>query len=102
MRRHHTDQPPHPPGLITAGLFSITRNPNYLGEAMIYAAYALLTKSRLAWGVLALFIGMTFVPNMVRACALWTVCASVVRLADPLSPPAKTGHAPDRSRRTSL
>ena len=34
---------------------------------MIYAAYAILCKTPVAWGVLALFVLATFVPNMVRA-----------------------------------
>ena len=33
---------------------------------MIYAAYAILCKTPVAWGVLALFVLATFVPNMVR------------------------------------
>lgn len=35
---------------------------------MIYAAYAILCKTPVAWGVLALFVLATFVPNMVRVC----------------------------------
>ncbi len=53
-------------GLITAGLFSWVRNPNYLGETLIYLAYCLLCKSRAAWGILAFFVLVTFVPNMMK------------------------------------
>lgn len=53
-------------GLITSGLFSWVRNPNYLGETLIYMAYALLTKSKVAWAILASFILITFVPNMIK------------------------------------
>lgn len=40
------------PGLIRDGLFKKTRNPNYLGEMMIYGAYALLAQHWLAWIIL--------------------------------------------------
>ncbi|RKX36474.1 MAG: steroid 5-alpha reductase [Verrucomicrobia bacterium] len=38
--------------LIAEGLFSRTRNPNYLGEMMIYAGFALLSKHWLPWVIL--------------------------------------------------
>jgi protein-S-isoprenylcysteine O-methyltransferase Ste14 len=41
------------PGLITGGLFARTRNPNYLGEMLIYTAYALLARHWLPFVVLA-------------------------------------------------
>ncbi len=41
------------PGLIREGLFSRTRNPNYLGEMMIYGSYALMARHWLAWMILA-------------------------------------------------
>ena len=41
------------PGLIQEGLFSRTRNPNYLGEMMIYGSYALMARHWLAWMILA-------------------------------------------------
>lgn len=53
-------------GLITSGLFSWVRNPNYLGETLIYCAYALLCQSKVAWGILASFVLITFVPNMIK------------------------------------
>ncbi|MEO5583717.1 MAG: DUF1295 domain-containing protein [Saprospiraceae bacterium] len=34
--------------LINEGLFTKTRNPNYLGEMMIYAPYALMARHWLA------------------------------------------------------
>jgi len=40
------------PGLIREGLFSKTRNPNYLGEMMIYGTYALMSRHWLAWVIL--------------------------------------------------
>jgi protein-S-isoprenylcysteine O-methyltransferase Ste14 len=40
------------PGLIREGLFKKTRNPNYLGEMMIYGSYALLARHWLAWVIL--------------------------------------------------
>ena len=52
------------PGLITTGMFARTRNPNYLGEMMVYWAYALLTRHWLPWLVLAWVWGAVFVPNM--------------------------------------
>ncbi len=37
------------PGLIDDGLFARTRNPNYLGEMLIYAGFASLAQHWLAW-----------------------------------------------------
>jgi len=54
------------PGLITTGLFARTRNPNYLGEMLIYGAFALLAGHWAPWLVLALFWGAIFLPNMLR------------------------------------
>jgi len=51
-------------GLITNGFFSHVRNPNYLGETLIYSAFCLLTRSYIAWGILAFFFIIIFVPNM--------------------------------------
>jgi len=52
------------PGLIREGLFEKTRNPNYLGEMMIYGAYALLARHWLAWIILLwIWIGY-FTVNM--------------------------------------
>ncbi len=52
------------PGLITGGMFKHTRNPNYLGEMMLYAAYALLVRHWIPWLILAWVWGALFVPNM--------------------------------------
>lgn len=52
------------PGLITDGMFSRIRHPNYLGEMMIYAAFALLAWHWLPWLVLAYFWGFLFSTNM--------------------------------------
>lgn len=52
-------------GLITSGFFARVRHPNYLGEMMLYAAFALLVRHWLPWAVLAwVWLGV-FVPNMV-------------------------------------
>ena len=51
-------------GLITDGLFRRIRHPNYLGEMMLYGAYALLTLHWLPWLVLAWVWLALFVPNM--------------------------------------
>lgn len=51
-------------GLIVDGFFARTRNPNYLGEMMIYASFALLAGHWLPWLVLAwVWLGV-FMPNM--------------------------------------
>ena len=52
-------------GLITEGLFSRTRNPNYLGEILIYSAYAAMTLHWLPWLILAAWVGGLFIRNMV-------------------------------------
>jgi protein-S-isoprenylcysteine O-methyltransferase Ste14 len=53
-------------GLITDGFFARTRNPNYLGEMMIYASFALVAGHWLPWVVLAwVWLGV-FLPNMLR------------------------------------
>ena len=51
-------------GLITDGMFRLVRHPNYLGEMMLYAAYALLVGHWLAWGILLVIWAVEFVPNM--------------------------------------
>jgi protein-S-isoprenylcysteine O-methyltransferase Ste14 len=40
-------------GLITGGVFSYTRNPNYFGEVLIYASYAILANHWLGYAILA-------------------------------------------------
>lgn len=51
------------PGLITDGLFARTRNPNYLGEMLIYSGFATLAQHPLPWLVLAAWWAF-FVRNM--------------------------------------
>lgn len=53
-------------GLIVDGFFARTRNPNYLGEMMIYASFAIVAGHWLPWLVLAwVWLGV-FLPNMLR------------------------------------
>jgi protein-S-isoprenylcysteine O-methyltransferase Ste14 len=53
-------------GLITDGFFARTRNPNYLGEMMIYASFAVVAGHWAPWLVLAwVWLGV-FLPNMLR------------------------------------
>ena len=54
------------PGLIEEGLFSRTRNPNYLGEILIYVAYALMALHWLPFLVLGGWIFGFFVRNMLK------------------------------------
>jgi protein-S-isoprenylcysteine O-methyltransferase Ste14 len=51
-------------GLITEGLFKYIRHPNYLGEMMVYASYALLVQHWIPWIVLAYWWTMGFLVNM--------------------------------------
>lgn len=53
-------------GLITEGLFSNNRNPNYLGEMLIYGSFALISMQWVSWVILAVWWGGVFVPNMVK------------------------------------
>jgi steroid 5-alpha reductase family enzyme len=55
-----------PNELITDGMFGLSRNVNYFGELLIYAAFALLPMTWLAFLPLALFIVFFWIPNMVR------------------------------------
>lgn len=52
-------------GLITDGLFAYTRNPNYLGEIMVYASFALLGRNWFGWICVCSFWVTVFIPNMV-------------------------------------
>lgn len=54
------------PGLIVDGFFARTRNPNYLGEMMLYAAFAVVAGHWLPWLVLAWVWGGVFLPNMLH------------------------------------
>ena len=51
-------------GLIQEGLFSRTRNPNYLGEILIYLAYAIMSIHWLPFVILAGWVFGFFVRNM--------------------------------------
>lgn len=52
------------PGLITEGFFARCRNTNYLGEILIYGAFAMLAQHWLPFLILAGFIAGIFLPNM--------------------------------------
>jgi len=51
-------------GLIEEGLFKYTRNPNYLGEIMIYSAYAAMSMHWLPFLILSAWVFGFFVRNM--------------------------------------
>jgi steroid 5-alpha reductase family enzyme len=51
-------------GLIEEGLFKHTRNPNYLGEIMIYSAYATMSMHWLPFLILSAWVFGFFVRNM--------------------------------------
>ena len=51
-------------GLITEGFFSRSRNPNYLGEILIYLGFAILAQHWLPLVILGIFTTLVFLPNM--------------------------------------
>ena len=53
-----------PGKLVTEGLWSLCRNPNYLGEFFIYLSFALLSAHWLPLVVLALYLLIIWFPNM--------------------------------------
>jgi steroid 5-alpha reductase family enzyme len=65
MQKHAalTLQPGH---LISSGMFSRLRNPNYFGELLIYLGFGLLAMHWLPILVLLIWIGFIWVPRMIR------------------------------------
>jgi protein-S-isoprenylcysteine O-methyltransferase Ste14 len=53
-------------GLITEGFFLRCRNPNYLGEILIYLGFAIVTQSWIPFAILGAFVAGVFVPNMLK------------------------------------
>ncbi|MEM9265114.1 MAG: DUF1295 domain-containing protein [Cyanobacteria bacterium P01_F01_bin.13] len=53
-------------GLITEGFFARCRNTNYLGEILIYLAFAMLAMHWLPFVILGGFAAGLFVPNMLK------------------------------------
>jgi protein-S-isoprenylcysteine O-methyltransferase Ste14 len=53
-------------GLIEDGLFTRTRNPNYLGEILIYLSYAIMSMHWIPFVVLGAWVSGFFVRNMLR------------------------------------
>lgn len=53
-------------GLIEEGLFSRTRNPNYLGEILIYISFALMSLHWLPFLILAGWVFGFFIRNMLK------------------------------------
>ena len=52
------------PGLITDRVLTHSRNPNYLGEILIYSGFCLLSGSLVPWIICCLFWCGLFLPNM--------------------------------------
>jgi steroid 5-alpha reductase family enzyme len=54
------------PGLITDGLWSLSRNPNYFGELLIYLGFGLLAMHWVPLVVIGLYVILYWYPNMRR------------------------------------
>jgi len=52
------------PGLITDGFYARMRHPNYLGEMMIYGAFALMVRHWIPWVILGAIWTLVFMPNI--------------------------------------
>ena len=55
-----------PGQLITNGYFAYTRNPNYLGELLIYLGFSMLAVHWLPIAVIALFLAVIWIPNIIK------------------------------------
>jgi steroid 5-alpha reductase family enzyme len=53
-------------GLITEGFFARSRNPNYLGEVLIYVSFAILAQHWIPFLILGAVFAGIFVPNMLK------------------------------------
>lgn len=73
------------PRLIQDGLFKRVRHPNYLGEMMVYGAYAVLVNHWLVWVILAATWLVVFLPNML------VIEASLARYPEWAAYRARTG-----------
>ncbi|HEX6837553.1 MAG TPA: DUF1295 domain-containing protein [Polyangia bacterium] len=62
----HMSLTQRPGTLITDGLWSLSRNPNYLGELCIYAGFSLLPMHWAPLGALSFVIVGAWIPNMRR------------------------------------
>ena len=54
------------PGLITEGFFARCRNPNYLGELMIYVGFAMMSVSWMGYIGIVSFFSFVFIPGMIK------------------------------------
>lgn len=52
------------PGLITTGFYARMRHPNYLGEMLIYASFALMVRHWIPWLILAFIWTFVFMTNV--------------------------------------
>jgi steroid 5-alpha reductase family enzyme len=62
----HTALRFRPGCLISDGMFSLCRNPNYFGELLIYVSFSLLAVHWLPLVILAVWVGTVWVPRMLR------------------------------------
>ena len=53
-------------GLISDGWFGICRNTNYLGEMLIYASYAALSRDVVSWAIVVYVWSVLFGKNMIQ------------------------------------
>ena len=53
-------------GLIADGFFTMSRNPNYFGELLIYSSFAMLSLHWAPFVVLGLMLATVWLPNMLK------------------------------------